>query len=110
MLNLISRNFSVNLLRIYSIINNKNMKSFDQPEIIAAHKESSYHRHILRGSDLCGCFYCLDTFDYQNIETWCDDGNTAICPSCGIDSVIGAASGYPITEEFLTAMKKHWFC
>ena len=85
------------------------MQNFDLSDLVAAHKTSSKHRQLLSESETCGCFYCLDTFDYQNIDTWCDDRNTAICPSCGIDSVIGAASGYPITEEFLTAMKKHWF-
>jgi hypothetical protein len=34
---------------------------------------------------------------------------TALCPACGIDSVIGSASGYPITEEFLKKMHQHWF-
>ena len=36
-------------------------------------------------------------------------GQSALCPRCGIDSVIGADSGYPITVEFLTRMKEHWF-
>jgi hypothetical protein len=34
---------------------------------------------------------------------------TARCPRCGIDSVIGSASGYPITREFLQTMKSYWF-
>jgi len=28
---------------------------------------------------------------------------------CGIDSVIGSASGYPITTEFLESMNRRWF-
>jgi hypothetical protein len=34
---------------------------------------------------------------------------SAMCPKCGIDSVIGSNSGYPITTEFLTRMKERWF-
>jgi len=35
---------------------------------------------------------------------------TALCPHCGIDSVIGSASGYPVSEpQFLKAMHDHWF-
>jgi hypothetical protein len=34
---------------------------------------------------------------------------SAICPKCGIDSVIGSSSGYPITIEFLSRMKERWF-
>ena len=40
---------------------------------------------------------------------WIDDDNTALCPKCGIDSVIGTKSGYPITKEFLGQMQAHWF-
>ncbi len=30
-------------------------------------------------------------------------------PRCGIDSVIGSRSGFPLTPEFLAGMKQHWF-
>jgi len=35
--------------------------------------------------------------------------DTALCPHCGIDSVIGESSSVPITKEFLGKMKKYWF-
>ncbi len=38
-----------------------------------------------------------------------DDNLTAFCPFCGVDSVIGESSGYPITKEFLEKMKEWWF-
>ncbi|WP_237709868.1 cytoplasmic protein [Stutzerimonas stutzeri] len=82
---------------------------FDSTDIKEAHKHSIRHRGELRDSEACGCFYCLEIFDYKNIEEWIDDGDTALCPGCGIDSVIGSASGFQISREFLSAMKKHWF-
>jgi hypothetical protein len=48
-------------------------------------------------------------FEFKHIQEWIDGGQTALCPSCGIDSVIGDASGFPITEEFLAAMESRWF-
>jgi hypothetical protein len=66
------------------------------------------HR-TLRKSDLCGCFYCLEVFPSNGIQDWTDDGDTALCPKCGIDSVIGSVSGYPIQREFLSKMHDHWF-
>jgi hypothetical protein len=45
----------------------------------------------------------------KEIEDWIEDEATALCPHCGIDSVIGSKSGYPITAEFLQKMKEHWF-
>ena len=76
---------------------------------VLAHKHSSLHRPELERSSICGCFYCLSIFPPSEIVEWVDDGQTAICPKCPVDSVIGSASGYPITKEFLQRMHDHWF-
>lgn len=80
---------------------------------IAAHKHSSNHRQEILSSGMCGCFYCLEIFNTSEINEWTDDeygvSQTALCPKCGIDSVIGSSSGYPITLEFLQKMRVHWF-
>ncbi|MBM3979925.1 MAG: cytoplasmic protein [Planctomycetes bacterium] len=82
----------------------------DGPDVVAAHGHSSRHRCELEASAHCGCFYCLAVFDPVEIESWLNEGDgTALCPRCGIDSVIGSASGLPITREFLGAMHCHWF-
>jgi hypothetical protein len=76
---------------------------------IIAHKHCSIHRGELNRSSLCGCFYCGAIFPPSDIVEWIDDEQTAICPQCPVDSVIGSASGYPITPEFLQRMHDHWF-
>ena len=81
----------------------------NEPDFIAAHKHSSRHRTEIEESNLCGCFYCLQVFEPSIIDFWIDDKTTAMCPRCGIDSVIGSKSGYPLTVEFLQQMKNHWF-
>ena len=90
-------------------------------DVVAAHKHCSMHRAEVEASGVCGCFHCLAVFSPGVIEEWTDfpqtleDGSetglgcTAICPYCGIDSVIGAASDYPVTRDFLRQMNKHWF-
>jgi hypothetical protein len=84
-----------------------------QMEIIAADKHSISHRSEILTSEVCGCFYCLAIFPPSEIKEWVDAidgiGQTALCPKCGIDSVIGSNSGYPIGTEFLAQMRKHWF-
>ncbi len=61
-------------------------------------------------SEWCGCFYCLAIFPPSAIEHWLQEGDgTAVCPECQIDSVIGSASGYPITPQFLRQLRSHWF-
>lgn len=76
---------------------------------ITAHKCSSRHRAQIEQSEQCGCFHCLTVFTPNAIEEWIDDDDTAMCPRCGIDSVIGSASGNPIEREFLARMRAHWF-
>jgi hypothetical protein len=82
-------------------------------DVIGAHTHSSDHRDEILASGECGCFYCLGTFPPGAITRWVDqvDGRdvTAVCPMCGIDSVIGSASGYSIERGFLAQMRKHWF-
>lgn len=77
---------------------------------VEAHKYSSNHKKQLLQDKVCGCFYCLEIFAPSEIGEWVPDpGETAICPYCGIDSIIGESSGYPITKDFLNEMKKVWF-
>ena len=85
------------------------MSEFDNNDYISAHKFSSHHKRQLKESDVCGCFYCLRIFKPGEIFFWLEGEDTALCPYCGIDSVIGSKSGYPITEEFLKKMRDYWF-
>jgi hypothetical protein len=82
----------------------------EEPAYITAHKYSANHKKVLEKDSVCGCFYCLEIFSPQEIYEWIPDiSGTAVCPYCGIDSVIGESSGYPITKEFLQEMYDYWF-
>lgn len=78
--------------------------------VLEAHRFCSNNKSMLSKDKKCGCFYCLAIFDPSEIREWVSEReDTAICPYCGIDSVIGECSGYPITKEFLKKMRDHWF-
>lgn len=36
----------------------------------------------------CQCYFCLKTFKFKEIREWTDEGETPICPKCGVDAVI----------------------
>jgi hypothetical protein len=74
-----------------------------------AHEYSANHRSQVEASDVCGCFYCTLTFKPSEIKEWVDRDDTALCPHCGIDAVIGSKSGAPLTQEFLSEMRQRWF-
>lgn len=84
-------------------------------DILNAHKFCSGNKPMLQNDKKCGCFHCMKIFDPKEIEEYLEVNNeidslgTAFCPYCGIDSVIGESSGYPITTEFLQEMHDYWF-
>ncbi|MBB4371524.1 hypothetical protein GGD63_004322 [Bradyrhizobium sp. cir1] len=85
---------------------------FDLPEghpLRVAHKKCINNRAEIERSQLCGCFYCKQTFAPDRIVEWVDEDSTALCPECGIDSVLGDASGVQINRSFLEAMHSAWF-
>ena len=74
----------------------------------SAHKHSIHHRQELQASEVCGCFCCTESFPPHAIHDWIG-ADTARCPNCGIDAVLGSASGYELTPDFLEQMKLYWF-
>ncbi|WP_211194765.1 hypothetical protein [Pyxidicoccus fallax] len=78
------------------------------PDHIRAHERSNQHREEVLASELCGCFNCLATFPPDRVREWVDEDETALCPECGLDTVLGARSGFPITPDFLRKMQAYW--
>lgn len=78
-----------------------------------AHAHSILNKNEITASRKCGCFYCERIYTPRSITFWTDrdqtGGRTALCPFCAVDAVIGDASGYEITEEFLRFMHQSWF-
>ena len=77
------------------------------------HYRSFRNERQIKESQICGCFYCKSIFNPEDVTEWCDnDGNgdpTALCPNCGIDSVLGDKCGVRITPSFLELMNLQFF-
>ncbi len=66
---------------------------------------------ILR-SQKCGCFFCEKTYSARKISQWengTNGGASAICPECGMATVLGDASGIPLTKALLKEMSMAFF-
>jgi hypothetical protein len=76
-----------------------------------AHDHSTANRAELERSRECRCFYCLAIFAPAEIREWIADegGDTAVCPRCGVDSVIGSASGVSLSDSVFEEMQTRWF-
>lgn len=78
-------------------------------EIKEVHKYSIYNMDQAEASKKAGCYHCLAEFEPSAIKSLTDDDRTALCPKCGIDSVLFDASLYEINQTTLIKLKKYWF-
>lgn len=83
-------------------------------------KEQSnlYHSHTIRNmeeieqSQKCGCLACCSIYEANKISDYiieADNKKTGLCEKCGVDAVIGDASGREINNDILKALNKIWF-
>lgn len=78
-------------------------------ELIKLHKCAINNRQQIEVADMCGCFYCKEMFYAGDVTEWTDNGQTAICPYCGVDSVICNTDDYKIIKEDLEKMNEYYF-
>ena len=74
------------------------------------HKHSNNHRKEIKASKRVGCFCCLRVFSSIKVKEWIDEdeqgiGQTALCPYCSVDCLIGDASNISTTLDLLKEMK-----
>ena len=76
-----------------------------------AHMLSFDNADSVQASQMCGCFCCQEIFPASEVTLFLDEtpGRTALCPHCGIDAVLGDASGVEVSEDFIRKMHKEWF-
>ena len=93
------------------------MSKYPEQLLEDAHKYSYANKDSAMKSEICGCFYCFKTFPPTDIEAAGlipekkgSNKITVWCPKCGVDSVIGSATGLPVNDiEFLKAMNQKFF-
>ena len=93
--------------------------AYTRADLDSIHRYCSRNRERLESSAQCGCFYCLAIFAPVEIKNWIDGPRdekdeqrevTALCPHCGIDTVLpDNIPDVPLKAELLKAMKQYWF-
>ena len=107
-----------NRYQIYIYLNPKYIwKTNGYPELTAEeyctywHQYSTSNQENVLLSNKCGCFFCKKIFDSKLIsEHYINDknGKTAVCPFCGVDSVL-PDNKVDLSPDLLEAMYKVWF-
>jgi hypothetical protein len=72
------------------------------------HRHTRANRMELEASEVCGCIACEWIYFPSEVVRWLEDG-TALCPHCGVDAVVGSASGIPIMPGVLRRAHERWF-
>lgn len=73
------------------------------------HAYSSHNRDLISESNECHCYYCLTKFNKEDIIEYIDNNMTAVCPHCGIDTVLPDSIDEEITKTTLKDMHDYWF-
>jgi hypothetical protein len=72
------------------------------------HRHTRLNRMELEASEVCGCIACERIYFPSEIVRWVDE-ETALCPHCVVDAVVGSASGIPIMPGVLRRAHERWF-
>lgn len=73
------------------------------------------NKELIKKSNKCGCYYCKSILEPNKVEYLeeTDGYYTAVCPKCGIDSVLDDKSvenfQEELNEEFLEKLNKEAF-
>lgn len=90
-------------------------------DLLAAYRCTTSNWVQIEASTVCGCCHCMQIFPPGEIVAWTGldlqnmndpeaiDRQTATCPRCGSEAVLGDKSGFPITAQFLGRMYEAWF-
>ncbi|WP_144006705.1 hypothetical protein [Pelomonas sp. KK5] len=91
-------------------------------ELLAAYRYLTNNYAQLHDSKRCGCCNCMEIFRPEEIVGWLGldtleqmndpvavAKQTAMCPHCGAEAVLGDKSGFPIHPNFLMKMNEAWF-
>ncbi len=87
-----------------------------EDQLKAVHKHCFNNKEEVEKSTVVACFHCISMWDEEELkETEFDYPSkdpTAFCPKCGIDAIIGNASGIDLYdgEQFdMAEMNIRWF-
>lgn len=74
-----------------------------------AHQHTIHNREEVEKSSTCHCIACQTSFKPSDIDDYADAGDTALCPNCDCDAVIGDACGIELCDELLQQLHDKYF-
>ena len=78
-------------------------------EMKQMHSHTLRNRKEIEASHSCVCISCCEIFPASEVVDYIDEGETALCPICGIDAVIGDCTGISMDRETINELHKEYF-
>lgn len=78
-------------------------------EMKRIHSHTMRNRTEIDASQTCGCISCCGIYPASEVVDYIDGGETALCPECGIDAVIGDGTGISLDLLTLNELNKEFF-
>lgn len=78
-------------------------------QLYSAIEYATSNVEALRESEQAACYYCMKIYSALEVVEFIPEENTAICPKCGIDSVLPGTCGIEFSEENLNIINDYYF-
>ena len=77
-------------------------------DIKIAPKLSIRNRKSLNEVSECACYYCYKIYEVKEIKDYTDMEETALCPYCGIDTVLPVKCKEDKNHQLLHKIHNYW--
>ncbi len=88
---------------------NKDYSFDEKSKYEKLHSYCSHNKVLIEKSTICYCIHCKKEISPSKISKYIDNNQTALCPYCGIDSVIPNNINEELNNEIIEMMNKYWF-
>ena len=89
------------------------MKKKENESVLQSYRAHSKNNEVeILRSTKCGCYFCEGIYSARKVSDWSQEEggvSSAVCPRCGMNTVIGDASGVPLTKAVLKEMNEAFY-
>lgn len=81
-------------------------------ELSEIHTHCTANREEIEASSRCACLYCQEVYRATEVNDFIVEPSlkeTALCPRCGANAVIGDATGIPFYKELIRKLHQRYF-
>ena len=84
--------------------------TYDETEHLSTlHTYTLKNKSLIEKSKICYCYHCKNKILVEDIVDYLDEGETAVCPKCNVDSLIPDCIDEEITDKVIDDMNRYWF-